>query len=172
MIKHQKQLSEGNMKKCNQCDRENMNDAKFCQSCGAKLMTPEVISIEPVTVNNQGYEAPPLPDTNTFPEEIRIINTQIPPTNKGLVWLIISSILTFFGCFCYGLGLLQVPTIITSAISVSRHSNRDYEGSERLAKTSMILFFSILALSIIIVIILFSFLLSLTDFTDAFNEFY
>jgi hypothetical protein len=158
------------MKNCSHCSREVMSDAKFCQYCGADLPVSEVEEEIPAT-NNEGFDAPPLPEAKTpilFNHQ-----TSPPPSNKGLVWLIISSITTFFGCCCLPLGFLQAVTIITSAISVSRYNRGDYEDSEKLARTSMIIYFSILALSIILLIVIFAtgFYTQIADYTDIIDEF-
>ena len=158
------------MKKCSHCDREVMSDAKFCQYCGGEIDTIKPESVEHETTNNQGNEAPPLPEINVFSQYNSPQGT--PPPNKGMVWLIVSSVLTFLGCFCFGIGLFQIPTIITSAISLGRYNRGDYEGSDRLAKTSMILFFSILAFSIIVTIIVALFYYNAIDFDSVINDYY
>lgn len=153
------------MKKCNHCDREVMDDVKFCQYCGGDLPEEKVeLSIEndggvKVSIENDNQVenvAPPLPQvksTATYDSGV----DSIKPTNKGLVWLILSSILTLIGCCCFfSGGFLQIATIITSAISVNNYSKGDYEGSDRMAKVSKILFFSILGFSILLSIILFA----------------
>ena len=170
------------MKRCNHCDREVMNDAKFCQFCGADVISEADFSNESKPLNTQRNEAPPLPEINVFKESFKqpetggyqntYAKTPPPPTNKGMIWLILSSISTFLGCFCFGIGILQVATIITSAISVSKHNRGDYDGSNRMAKTSKILFFSILALSILIIIIVVAAFYTTGDFADVVNEFY
>jgi Trk-type K+ transport system membrane component len=132
-----------------------MDSAKFCEFCGSKFHQEEPIAEQDNKTVSQytSNEAPPLPETpvNVSPG-YGDDYTSLPP-NNGLVWLIISSILTFLGCCCMGVGLLQVPTIITSAISVSRYKKGEYESAKNMAKTSMILFFSLLALMIIIIVI-------------------
>ncbi len=146
------------MKKCIQCGRESMDSAKFCESCGARFPDEtginESAAMSSVNISN---DAPPLPDytqntSNTSGNDYSYTNQ--PPANNGLVWLIISSIMTLL-CCCIGVGLLQVPTIITSAISVSRHKNGDYESAQKMSKISMILFFSLLGLMILITVLMF-----------------
>ncbi len=145
------------MKKCIQCGNESMDSAKFCESCGAKFPEQES-QVKSAEVNsfNISNEAPPLPEVTATASNTGSSQNEYvaPPPNNGMVWLIVSSIFGLLGCCCVGLGILQVPTIITSAISTSRYKNGDYEDAKRLAKISMILFFSILALSIIIVILI------------------
>jgi len=166
------------MKKCANCEREAMDAATFCQFCGAKFPIEEKpLASESLSQENDTQNiAPPLPEPVGYTESSsQNSQNQSPPANNGLVWLIISSVLAFFGCFCYGLGLLQVPTIVTSAISVSKYNRGDYEGSKKMSKTSMILFFSILAFSILIIIgivIWFYSFMDLSDFGSIVDEFY
>lgn len=162
------------MKICNHCGREVKSGAKFCQYCGADLLIETKKEYE-VSDNYEEFEAPSLPDAN-IP---LVVNEKavIPPPNKGLVWLILSSITTFLGCCCIPFGIFQAATIITSAISVSRYNRGDFEGSNNLAKTSKILFFSLLAFSIVILIIIVSTgvlggIFDYTDIVNEFNEFY
>lgn len=150
------------MKKCNHCDREVMDDAKFCQYCGGDLPEEKVeLSIENDGAVNVSIEndnqlenvAPPLPQvksTATYDAGVDYSNHP----NKGLVWLILSSIVTLLGCCCIPLGFLQIATIITSAIAVNNYSKGDYEGSDRMARTSRILFYSILGFCILVLVLL------------------
>ncbi len=159
------------MKKCNHCNGEVRNNANFCQHCGAEIDLGQPKAVEVKTVDNKANVAPPLPNVNVYDKSDD--NTrETPPPNKSLVWLILSSVLTFLGCACFGIGIFQVPTIITSAIAQGRYSRGDYEGSDRLARISMILFFSILAFSIIIGILVAVFYYGMFDFADVFDTYY
>ena len=165
------------MKKCENCGRESMDGAKFCQFCGVEFPPEETsLSNGHYSPKEGGSIAPPLPETDVYPQ----VNPQGGqyeelPTNKGLVWLIVSSILTFFGCCCLPLGFLQIAAIITSAISVSKYNKGDYEGSGQLARVSMIIFFSVLALSIILMIVFIAtgYYADIFDtYSDIYSEFY
>ncbi|MCK5128476.1 MAG: zinc ribbon domain-containing protein [Clostridiales bacterium] len=81
------------MKKCSHCDRENMSDAKFCQYCGTDINTKVVQSSIEDTKIDQGFQAPALPENNVFSQNFKNPSSSPPPTNKGLAWLILSSIL-------------------------------------------------------------------------------
>ncbi len=160
------------MKKCVSCGRESMDESKFCQFCGAQYPTEEK-SLETnfqAQTQNIVSEAPPLPYVSDVRSSYDEQNST-PPSNNGLVWLIISSITTLLGCCCLPLGFLQIGTIVTSAISVSKYNREDYEGSKSMAKISMILFFSVLALSIILLII-FASTGYISEFFDTFSETY
>jgi hypothetical protein len=170
------------MKKCSHCDREVMDDAKFCQYCGADIKEEKVeLSLENdnLAVNNQENVATPLPEvksTATYDPGTSSYDSSnyVKPANKGLVWLILSSIVTLLGCCCIPLGFLQIATIITSAIAVNNYSKGDYEGSDRMAKTSMIVFFSILAFSVLVFVILIATgtLANIMNSYEFINEFY
>jgi hypothetical protein len=162
------------MKKCENCGRESGNKAAFCQFCGAKF-PPEDSSLSGEYFSGpQGGQntAPPLPEQPAPPEvHQQDGQSSAKPPNKGLVWLIVSSIVTFFGCCCLPLGFLQIGAIVTSAISVSKYNKGDYAGSEQLARVSMIIFFSVLALSVILMIV---FIATgyYADIFDTYSEFY
>jgi predicted nucleic acid-binding Zn ribbon protein len=174
------------MKKCNHCNREVMDDAKFCQYCGADIpedMVEPSLENDNIVAEDQEIEAPPLPEvksTATYDSGTSTYNegaSKAQHANKGLVWLILSSIITLLGCCCMPFGFLQIATIITSAIAVNNYSKGDYEGSDRMARVSMIVFFSILALSVILFVVLLATgtlanIMDSYDFINEFNDFY
>ncbi len=161
------------MKKCSNCGREAMNEAKFCQYCGVDVQMIKQYQKDNIAEDINADEVPPLPMVNEFTADQ---NKAAPlPLNKGTVWLVLSSITTFFGCCCLPLGFLQIVTIITSAISVSKYNKGEFEESMKMAKISKIIFFSILAFSLLlIIIILTTGVLGdlVNDYSDIVNEFY
>jgi hypothetical protein len=170
------------MKKCASCGRESMDSARFCESCGSKfeeLKQEETTSY--VTYENAPiYESAPLPEVTTTiytSSKTTFESTEAgsPPPNTGMVWLILSSVMAFLGCICYGLGILQTPSIIFGAISVSKHSKGDYEGAKKASKISMILFFSILGLSILLIVLVavsFASIMGVSEIGEIVDEFY
>ena len=110
------------MKKCEGCGRETMDSAKFCEFCGRKFPESEQTNEKeyPQEESLPKYEPAPLPGSASY--QPQSVNTGTPPPNNGMVWLILSSVIAFLGCFCYGLGILLTPSIIFGAISVSKYN--------------------------------------------------
>ena len=162
------------MKKCEGCGRETMDHAKFCEFCGRKF--PEQEHDNGAEQSSGGYsghyESVPLPEINTAHQSV---NAGTPPPNSGMVWLILSSVIAFLGCFCYGLGLLLTPSIIFGAISVSKYNKGEYDDAQKASKRAMILFFIMLAISILLIVVIvisFSTLMGTEGFGEIVDEFY
>ncbi len=153
------------MKYCQYCGSQMDDDARFCSKCGLEHgeVKKETVDVEPVVVEQMDPNGtPPMPNAPE-PQAYSGIN-EIPP-NNGMVWLILSIVMTL--CCC---NPLQIVTIVFSAISLSRHKQGEFEEAKRYSKIAMILFFSLLALSIIGWIVSFS--LTGAFVPEFFNEFF
>lgn len=156
------------MKYCQYCGSQLEDDARFCSKCGlehGEAKKEDPVQVDPVIVDPIDLNAtPPMPDSQ-IPQQETYTGFQETPPNNGLVWLILSIVMTL--CCC---NVLQVVTIVFAAISMSRHNQGDYEEAKRYSKIAMIIFFSLLALSIIASIVMYAVTGSLTP--EFFNEIY
>ena len=165
------------MKKCEGCGRETMDYVKFCEFCGRKFPEPEQENAAEQSFQGHAgsYESVQLPEINVPNQSQQNVTTGTPPSNSGMVWLILSSVLAFLGCFCYGLGILQTPSIIFGAISVSKYNKGEYDDAQKASKRAMILFFIMLAVSILLIVVIvisFSTLMGTEGFGEFVDEFY
>ena len=162
------------MKKCEGCGRETLDSAKFCEFCGRKFPEIERESDAGQNLGGNGgsYESVPLPEMNTAHQSV---SSGTPPPNNGMVWLILSSIIAFLGCFCYGLGILLTPSIVFGAISVSKYNKGEYDDAQKASKRAMILFIIMLVVSILLIVIIavaFTSVMGAEGFGEIVDEFY
>ena len=145
------------MKHCQFCGSQMEDDANFCSKCGLEQGVKPVQEVEIEKMPEAAVDpnaAPPLPETSYYDSGTTGTSTEALQSNNGLVWLILSIILTV--CCC-PFSFLQIITIVFAAISMSRYNQGDYEEAKRYSKIAMIIFFSVLGLMIIGIVVSFAF---------------
>jgi|GEM_PF-4786458 len=160
------------MKRCRHCGTESDENARFCTYCGRNFSEQytgdQAAPVEPPKAVPEQQsagsgDAPPLP---TGAQSYgNYAEPQVKPPNNGLVWLILSIVMTV--CCC---SIFNVATIIISAISVSKYNQGDFEEARRLARIAMIVFFCLLALSIVSSIVGWTYYVN--EFPGIFEEIY